>query len=208
MQLGPRQRIYLLVLLLASTEVHAEDRAHFFSTHCVDCHGPDVKKGNFRVDELPQSLTELETFARWVRVFDKVAKGEMPPKKSDPPTAEERKDFVAALRKDLVEAEQKQMAAGLHTSVRRLNRVEYENTLRDLLALPNLRVKESLPEDGQQHGFDKVAGALDISPIHSLRCAADRVNCTISTALERHCRRRQWTGLHYWRRGQRHNPWR
>ncbi len=50
--------------------------------------------------------------------------------------------------------------------LRRLNRVELENTLRDLLALPALKVKESLPEDGKSHGFDRLAGALDMSFVH------------------------------------------
>lgn len=53
-----------------------------------------------------------------------------------------------------------------------MNRVEYENALRDLLALPLLRVKEMLPEDGQKFGFDKVAGALDISHIQMTKYLA------------------------------------
>src|SRR4029077_6923282 len=46
---------------------------------------------------------------------------------------------------------------------RRLNRTEYENTLRDLLGIPGLKVKERLPEDGQAFGFDKSAAGLDLS---------------------------------------------
>ena len=49
---------------------------------------------------------------------------------------------------------------------RRLCRIEYEQTLRDLLALPGLAVRDMLPEDGRAHGYDKAAAALDISHVH------------------------------------------
>jgi len=73
---------------------------------------------------------------------------------------------LGELRTNVIAIEKKIAGeSGGRTSLRRMNRVEYENTLRDLLALPLLRVKDLLPEDGQQFGFDKVAGALDISHI-------------------------------------------
>lgn len=49
---------------------------------------------------------------------------------------------------------------------RRLTRREYEHTLRDLLGLPGLAVRDMLPEDGRAHGFDRAADALDVSPVH------------------------------------------
>ncbi|MEI6240264.1 MAG: DUF1592 domain-containing protein [Planctomycetia bacterium] len=49
---------------------------------------------------------------------------------------------------------------------RRLTRREYEHTLRDLLDLPGLAVRDMLPEDGRAHGFDRAAAALDVSPVH------------------------------------------
>jgi hypothetical protein len=49
---------------------------------------------------------------------------------------------------------------------RRLNRREYEHTLRDLLDLPGLAVRDMLPEDGRGHGFDKSGAALELSPVH------------------------------------------
>jgi len=156
----------ILSAVLFSCAATAADRPGFLSSYCIDCHGADGAKAGFRADQLPASLAEPESLAAWVRVYDKIAKGEMPPRKSEQPTEAERKGVLDSLRADLIAAEQSQAAAGRLISVRRLNRVEYENTLRDLLALPNLRIKESLPEDGQQHGFDKVAGALDLSPIH------------------------------------------
>ena len=57
-------------------------------------------------------------------------------------------------------------AAGGRAPLRRLTRREYEHSLRDLLGLPGLAVRDMLPEDGRAHGFDRCADALDISPVH------------------------------------------
>src|SRR6185369_15724564 len=55
------------------------------------------------------------------------------------------------------------------TGVRRLSRVEFENTLRDLLAVPGLRVLNDLPADGKAFGFDRSPAALDFSFVHLAR---------------------------------------
>lgn len=133
----------------------------FLDRHCSECHDDQVQKGHFRVDQLSLANPDLDHLNRLVRVFDRVRQGEMPPKKADQPESGERAAFLGELHAALLEAESQQPLA----AVRRLNRVEYESTLRDLLHLPLLRVKELLPEDGQQAGFDKVGGALDFSPV-------------------------------------------
>ena len=64
---------------------------------------------------------------------------------------------------------------------RRLNRREYENTLRDLLDLPGLAVRDMLPEDGRAHGFDKSGDALELSPVH-IAAYRDAAAAAIATA--------------------------
>jgi mono/diheme cytochrome c family protein len=160
--------MYLLCLassLLQASEVPAGTRA-LFKQHCTECHDAETKKGNFDLAVLTADFSKPENAERWVQVYDRVASGEMPPKKKARPADAERNAFLTALSKELTAADGSAIAAGGgRTTVRRMNRVEYEHVLRDLLALPLLRVKELLPEDGQQFGFDKVAGALDISYI-------------------------------------------
>ena len=133
----------------------------FLDHYCAECHDADVKKGNLRVDQLSVAKPDRDHFNRLVLLFDRVQKAEMPPKKADQPETAERAAFLNELRTSLIEAESNQPVA----AVRRMNRVEYESTLRDLLHLPLLHVRELLPEDGQQAGFDKVGGALDFSPV-------------------------------------------
>lgn len=138
----------------------------FVKQHCLDCHGGYTSEGNFRVDQLSLENPNRAQLAQLILLFDRVHAGEMPPKDSDQPSPTERAAFLSVLRTNLIAIETKIAGeAGGRTSLRRMNRVEYENALRDLLALPLLRVKDLLPEDGQQFGFDKVAGALDISHI-------------------------------------------
>lgn len=134
---------------------------NFLDHFCVECHDADVHKGNLRVDQLLVANPDRDQFNRLVLLFDRVQRNEMPPRKADQPETAERAAFLAELRASLIALELKQPLA----SVRRLNRVEYEDTLRDLLHLPVLRVKELLPEDPQQAGFDKVGAALDFSPV-------------------------------------------
>ena len=147
----------------------ADDVAVFVRTHCIDCHGPDAQEGGLRLDTFsldPARIAESANALRAiVRVHDRVRDGEMPPKDVTQPSIGERQKFLAALAPVIVDAERQAAGGTQRTAIRRMNRVEYEQTLRDLLGLPLLRVKDLLPEDGQQFGFDKVSGALDISHI-------------------------------------------
>jgi len=131
----------------------------FISYECADCHDAQMKKGDLDLTSLAWRLDEEANFKRWVKVHDKLDHGEMPPPDKLQPIPEEKAAFLKKLRSELIDAEQSHAP----TQVRRMNRVEYETTLRDLLDLPLLRIKESLPEDGKEHGFKKVAGALDVS---------------------------------------------
>ena len=151
---------------LGAAEFSGGSRA-FLDQSCAECHDADAHKGNLRVDELSLRNPDRDQLNRLILLFDRVQAGEMPPKKSQQPSPAARTAFLRELGASLLETERSLAGeAGGRTTVRRMNRVEYESTLRDLLGLPLLRVAEMLPEDGQQFGFDKVAGALDISHIH------------------------------------------
>jgi Protein of unknown function (DUF1592)/Protein of unknown function (DUF1588)/Protein of unknown function (DUF1587)/Protein of unknown function (DUF1585)/Protein of unknown function (DUF1595)/Planctomycete cytochrome C len=155
----------VVIILVWTDAAQAQDLKEaraVITRQCLACHGVDADKGALRLDLLSSDLSQPDVYRHWLRAFDRVEKGEMPPKNFGKLPEADRKLFLSALKSPLIQAESARPAA----SVRRMNRVEYETTLRDLLALPGLRVKESLPEDGRQDGFDKVAGALDISPIH------------------------------------------
>ena len=53
----------------------------FFEKHCIECHNAETKKGGLDLNSLQPDLADPDTFARWVKVYDRIESGEMPPKK-------------------------------------------------------------------------------------------------------------------------------
>ncbi len=137
--------------------------------HCFDCHDSATKKGKLDLENLPEDFSDLASMAIWEKVHDRLASGEMPPKKKDAPPAEEKSPFLDSLYNSLVAADKERSSAEGRSTWRRLNREEYENTLRDLLSAPWLDVKDILPEDGEAYRFSKSGSALDISHVQMAR---------------------------------------
>ncbi|NBR84736.1 MAG: DUF1592 domain-containing protein [Proteobacteria bacterium] len=171
-----------LLLALHSTLASPLDAStiKFINDHCLRCHGPEKAKGDLRLDQLETDLSKPSVFERWREVVARTQSGEMPPKKEPRPPAAQAQTFVRQLNAKLDEASAKQRAAG-RVVLRRLNRVEYENTVSDLFAV-DVRVKEMLPEDAVAQGFDNVGAALNISPVLMERYL-DAADAVITAAL-------------------------
>ncbi len=123
-----------------------------------------MKKGGLDLAALSTDGADAAALKKWVRVFDRVAAGEMPPPKKKQPSQDAVQDFMAALGGDLVTKSNAQKG----TVLRRLNRREYQNTINDLLGV-KVNVIDSLPEDGRAQGFDNIGEALSISGIQMQR---------------------------------------
>ncbi len=124
----------------------------FLQKYCLECHDTETRKGGLDLEVLPFDLTNQ--FDEWVKVADRVANGEMPPKKKVRPAATDLSTFTNSLSASLRAFDLAQFRAEGRATKRRLNRYEYEETLRDLLSLPYLEVKNFLPEDTLSHGFN------------------------------------------------------
>ena len=135
----------------------------FVEKHCMACHAGDSAEAGLRLDGAVTDLADRKAFGLWVRVHDKVAKHEMPPADADQPPQAEREAVLRALAEPLAAADLAYQLKFGRTVLRRLNRVEYEHTLRDLLALPHIDLRELLPADPSAHGFDVVGEALPMS---------------------------------------------
>jgi mono/diheme cytochrome c family protein len=154
-------RFAILTSLAGALASAAEPRV-FLEKHCYECHDKETKKGGLDLESLGSEKQQLD---RWIKIHDAVADGEMPPaKKKTQPTATERNAFVAALDTRLTAASTAAHPAG--TQLRRLTRQEFENSLKDLLALPRLDITGMLLADGRVSGYDKIASGLDLSPGH------------------------------------------
>ena len=161
---------YSLLFLIAwlfqsnASELTVPDRA-FVEKNCFECHDTDNAKGGLDLTALKFDLQAPKLFAQWVKIHDRVRDGEMPPKKKTPPPPAEIKEFLHATSEPMVAADQAREASEGRSTWRRLNRYEYENSLRDLLHAPWLQVKEMLPEDGEAQRFNKIGDALDTSHV-------------------------------------------
>ena len=127
--------------------------------HCVACHGGDKPKGKFRLDNLTTDFADAATRERWAAVIERLEAGEMPPEGKPRPPAAGRSgpDRLARPSRWPPRMPARGRAQG-RVILRRLNRVEYENTVRDLLGI-NVNLKEQLPEDGSADGFDNAGAA-------------------------------------------------
>lgn len=144
----------------------------FFERHCYACHSGSDPEMGLDLASLSRDLSDPLVHARLVRVYDRVAAGEMPPAEAERPDREEKNATLAWLDRELAAADGARVEKHGRIRMRRMTRSEYENTLRDLLALPRLDIQGLLPKDAKVAGFDKVADALDLSPVHLAAYAA------------------------------------
>jgi len=151
---------------LTATEALPRSVRSFLDRHCLECHDAETKKGQLDFTALRLNLTNAENFSAWVKVHDRVRTGEMPPQKQPRPAAKELDRAMSVLAKELTASDAARQDRDGRVPVRRLNRVEFEHTLRDLLGVPGLKVLNDLPADGRSHGFDRAADALEFSFVH------------------------------------------
>lgn len=145
------------------------DVAEFLETHCTSCHDDVDQKGGLDLTSVVWKPENPANFATWVKIHDRVASGEMPPRKKKRPESAELQAFLGGISSDLTKQGAAAVAREGRATKRRLNRFEYENTLRDLLSLPYLDVKDFLPEDTEANGFNKTGEALDVSHVQMAR---------------------------------------
>ncbi|MBL8172560.1 MAG: DUF1592 domain-containing protein [Acidobacteria bacterium] len=144
----------------------------FFEENCVACHDARTKKGGLDLTSLGQDFAQAATFATWVKIHDRVQAGEMPPKGAPQPEVAQRNGFLKAIAEPMVAADAARIRTEGRSVLRRMNRYEYENTLRALLGAPWLQIKELLPEDGERYRFNKSGEALGVSHVQISRYLA------------------------------------
>jgi hypothetical protein len=151
-----------------------ERQAAVVNANCLDCHNAteQVAGLNFEAHSFDAVAADAET---WEKVIRKLRAGLMPPADGGPMLEREtREELVAWLENEIdTHAEPHLPAPGLH----RLNRTEYTNAVRDLLAL-NIDAATFLPPDDSSHGFDNMAGTLTTSPalMEAYLSAAGRIS--------------------------------
>ena len=174
-----------LVLLagLAGAQDPAPDPLSFdrsisplLSQYCYRCHGEQKTKGdvNLQRDENPLMIADHRK--TWATVLKMLRAGEMPPEKAKQPSAPERERLIAFVDHTINAIDCAQLKEPGRPAFHRLNKVEYDNSVRALTGL-DLTPARSFAPDGSSYGFDTISDALSISPlqVEQYFLAADQV---------------------------------
>jgi len=138
--------------------------APFVSTYCVDCHSGDEAEAGLRLDKLLEAPSVPHHQLQWRRVAERLQAGEMPPEEAGQPEPAERGEVLAWLTAELAPPDCSQPQNPGRVTLRRLNRTEYQNTIRDLLAV-EFDAAEVFPRDELGYGFDNNGDVLSLPPV-------------------------------------------
>ncbi|MDB5324390.1 MAG: hypothetical protein JWN40_6021 [Phycisphaerales bacterium] len=136
----------------------------FLTTHCVECHGVKSKKADLALNVYHDEASLLKDRKIWQQAIQMVHEGEMPPAKRPRPSEAEVGGFLESVGAIFDEADRTAKPDPGRITIRRLNRVEYNNTIRDLVGV-DFQPAEDFPSDDIGHGFDNIADVLSLSPV-------------------------------------------
>ena len=162
--------VFVLIAVTANpggeeTSNFAKEGLPFMKKYCFSCHTGDQPAAEVSLDVFSDDRSLIENRDIWDRVLDMVSTGYMPPSESDvQPPLEASEAFVAHIEAIFEHADRTAKPDPGRITVRRLNRVEYKNTVRDLLGV-DFDPTENFPADDVGHGFDNIGDVLTMSPL-------------------------------------------
>lgn len=134
------------------------------SRHCVACHGPELQNANVRLDNLSADFVrDRQAAETWHDVRNALNRGEMPPRGAPQLSASDRDALLDWLDAKIRDADSTRVAGAGSTVMRRMNRREYQNTMRDLLGLDIDYVRNLPPDEASPDGFTNNGSALRMS---------------------------------------------
>lgn len=182
--------LFLSAAVLAEGPTYDKDYQPFVQQFCMPCHDAEHFKGDLDLERFKADKDIVDAIAVWQRIAKRLESHEMPPRKSPQPTPEDRKklvDWIATLKPDTVDCDQlasEETASWYpgYVMSRRLNRAEYQNTLRDLLGI-KIDVMHLFPADGAGgEGFDNNGSSLFLSAIQ-IEKYLEAADLAIETAI-------------------------
>jgi hypothetical protein len=147
----------------------------FIGKYCVSCHSGKKPKGDLSLEKADANSVQDDR-PSWEAMQERLRLGEMPPKEKPQPTMEEKKTFLAWLDRALAKSACTTPPDPGRVTLRRLNRAEYNNTIRDLLGV-DIQPAEDFPADDIGYGFDNIGDVLAVSPLlfEKYLAAAERI---------------------------------
>ncbi|WP_437187206.1 DUF1592 domain-containing protein [Planctomicrobium sp. SH668] len=140
------------------------DLQPFVMKYCSSCHADGAMEGGFYLDPYKNLDDILENRAMWSKLVKLVEIGAMPPAEADQPSEEERQQAVDWLNQQLYFVDCNAERNPGRVTIRRLNKVEYNNTVNALLSI-DFKPADSFPSDDTSHGFDNIGDVLSVPPL-------------------------------------------
>jgi mono/diheme cytochrome c family protein len=151
-------------LAMASSASYEQGLLPFLKKYCVDCHGAGAHSGDFSFERY-RSVDELKRDRHvWTKALKLLKIEAMPPADADPPPPEERAQAAKWLDHQLFYVDCSLPQDPGRVTLRRLNKTEYNNTIRDLLGI-DFQPANDFPSDDTGHGFDNIGDVLTIPPL-------------------------------------------
>ena len=146
------------------------------ANNCASCHNDELASGGLDLAKFTTASSILQHRDGWERIVQKVRTGEMPPEGLPRLPAAQIETLVKFVQAEFEKADRNVKPDPGRVTARRLNRNEYSNTIRDLLAV-DFRAERDFPTDDSGHGFDNMGDVLTISPVlmEKYIAAAERI---------------------------------
>jgi hypothetical protein len=136
----------------------------FVTENCVECHGYKKQKNGLNLESFESVASLTDDHERWAEVVRKLRAREMPPEEEPQPPEHKRQAVAGWLARELDRIDRLTPPDPGRVTARRLNRNEYNNTVRDLLGVDS-RPADDFPQDDAGYGFDNIADVLSLSPV-------------------------------------------
>ncbi len=166
-------RLLLLIALSAFLRAHGQESGRpdpfaqsvmpFLSQNCYACHSEKPAIGKLDIKSLETAASALESRESWEKILQKLRTGEMPPPGLPRPDPDERRSVMGWIEGEIARADSLAAPDPGRVTARRMNRAEYNNTVRDLLGV-QFRPADDFPQDDSGYGFDNNGDVLSLSP--------------------------------------------
>ncbi len=148
-----------------STDTDADLARQTLSKYCNDCHSGSTAEGGVRVDFLAAEDGQLEEHIELVdKIILVLKEQQMPPADAEQPEGVDRVKTIEWIERRLREFDCGAVSRPGRVTIRRLNRIEYNNTVHDLTGL-DLKLANDFPSDDVGNGFDNIGDVLSLPPI-------------------------------------------
>jgi len=160
--------LFLAISFAGMAPAQADQKAFdalepLLADHCYECHGDGASKGDFAMDDYTSIEAHLQDFDVWFEIWKNVRSNLMPPADKPQLKTEEKEKILSFIESTVFKIDPNNPDPG-RVTIRRLNREEYRNSVKDLLKY-DFNVADILPADDTGYGFDTIGDVLSISPL-------------------------------------------